>query len=137
MAPSIHHRADGIAALKLDRIIMPARRNFFAKDVGSGTGIRLYHGVLYASSVSTVYASKLDKNLVLPRKPEIVLDGMPKGGFNNRVLAFDNAGNFYVDVGGTGNTCTGATPKGQKPMGLIPCRACRIAAASGSSRPTS
>ncbi len=114
-------RADGIAALKLDKDHHAGAPQFFAKDVGSGTGIRLYHGVLYASSVSTVYRIKLDKNLVPAAQPEIVMDGMPKGGFNNRVLAFDNAGNFYVDVGGTGNTCTGETPKGQKPVGLIPC----------------
>lgn len=114
-------RADGIAALKLDKDHKAGEPQYFDKDVGSGTGIRLYHGALYASSVSAVYRIKLDKNLVSAAQPETVLDGMPKGGFNNRVIAFDNAGNFYVGVGATGNTCTGTTPKGQPPVGLTPC----------------
>src|SRR5580693_4360604 len=64
-------RSDGIAALKLDKDHHAGAPQFFAKDVGSGTGIRLYHGVLYASSVSTVYRIKLDKNLVPAAQPEI------------------------------------------------------------------
>jgi len=114
-------RADGIAALKLDKDHKASEPQYFDKEVGSGTGIRLYHGALYASSVAAVYRIKLDKNLVPSAAPEKVLDGMPTGGFNNRVLAFDNAGNFYVGVGATGNTCTGPAVKGQKPVGLTPC----------------
>ena len=114
-------RKDGIAALKLDKDHKASPPQYFATDVGSGTGIRLYHGALYASSVTAVYRIKLDKNLVPAAAPEKLLDGMPTTGFNNRVLAFDNAGNLYVGVGSTGNTCTGPAVKGQKPVGLTPC----------------
>jgi len=114
-------RSDGIAALKLDQEHKAGVPQFFAKEVGSGTGIRIYHGALYASSVAAVYRIKLDRNLIPSAQPEKILDGMPTGGFNNRVLAIDNASNLYVGVGGSGNTCTGTTPKGVKPVGLTPC----------------
>ena len=112
---------DGLAAVKLDKDHKAGEPQFFTKDAGNGTGIRLYHGALYAASVTGVYRIKLDKNLVPTAQAETIIDGMPSGGFNNRVITFDNAGNLYVGVGGSGNTCTGQTPKGQKPMGQTPC----------------
>jgi len=114
-------RQDGLAALPLGKDHKAGEPQYFAKEIGSGSGIRLYHGALYASSVAAVYRIKLDKKLVPSAQPEKVLDGMPTTGFSNRVIAFDNAGNIYVGVGGSGNTCTGQTPKGQKPVGLTPC----------------
>ena len=113
---------DGLAAIKLDKDHKAGEPQFFTKEAGSGTGIRLYNGALYASSVAAVYRIKLDKNLVPSAAPEKILDGMPTTGFSNRAITFDNAGNLYVGVGGSGNTCFAPdTPKGQKPVGLNPC----------------
>jgi len=112
---------DGLVALKLDKDHKAGEPQLFNKDAGSGTGIKLYHGALYASSAAAVYRIKLDKNLVPTAAPEKILDGMPTTGFNNRVITFDNAGNLYVGVGGSGNTCTGPAVKGQPPVGLTPC----------------
>ena len=113
---------DGLAAVKIGPDHKAGEPQFFTKEAGAGTGIRLYNGALYASSVAAVYRIKLDKNLVPAAAPEKVLDGMPTTGFSNRAIAFDNSGNLYVGVGGSGNTCfVPNTPKGQKPVGQNPC----------------
>jgi len=94
--------------------------------VDGGTGIRFYHGALYASSPSRIYRIALPKNALIPKpgdEPQVVVDGMPAmNGSTNRQIAFDTKGNLYVAVSGSGNFCPDpATPKGVTPVGLKPC----------------
>lgn len=114
-------RKNGLMALQLDKGQKAGEPQFFAKEVGGGTGIRIWRGALYASSVSAVYRIKLDKNLVPSAAPRKIIDGMPTSGFANRAIALDGKGGIYVGVGGSGNTCTERPPQGQKPVGLNPC----------------
>jgi glucose/arabinose dehydrogenase len=112
---------NGLFALKLDKNHKAGDPQMFAKDVTGGTGIKLYHGALYATSASTIYRIKLDSGLVPGATPETLVSGMPTTGFPNRMLAFDDKGDLFVSVASTGNICTGKTEKGQKPVGLTPC----------------
>ena len=85
--------------------------------VSGGTGIRVYKGGLYVASPTTIYRYTLSNSLVPTGEPEAVIDGMPANG-GTHPIAFDNKGNFYVSLDGTGNTCVAAdSPK----VGLKPC----------------
>jgi glucose/arabinose dehydrogenase len=94
--------------------------------VDGGTGIRFYHDALYATSPSRIWRIALPKGGLVPKpgeEPAVIVDGMPAlSGSGNRQIAFDNKGNLYVAVSGSGNFCPDpSTPKGQPPVGLKPC----------------
>jgi glucose/arabinose dehydrogenase len=96
--------------------------------VQGGTGIRFYHGALYATTSSGVYRFTFDnsKELVPEKIPQIIVEGMPvrDPGFNreNRALAIDGAGNIFVSMGGSHNLCVaGNSPAAPPPVGLKPC----------------
>ncbi|HWY61662.1 MAG TPA: hypothetical protein VNW15_07150 [Rhizomicrobium sp.] len=92
--------------------------------VDGGTGIRFYRGALYATSPSRIYRIALPKAGLVPKdEPQVVVDGMPAiNGSTNRQIAFDDKGNLYVAVSGSGNFCPDpSTPKGATPVGLKPC----------------
>ena len=114
--------ATGIVALRPgpDHRAMEIRR---FGDVDSGTGIRFERGMLYASTPTSIYRFTFAGDELVPgAAPELVVDGMPSGGFANRPLVFDRRGGLFVSVGGSGNLCTDpAAPKGAKPVGLKPC----------------
>ena len=129
----------GIFALHLDAKHKADQIEHFGAVQG-GTGIRFYHGALYATSSSGVYRFTFDnsKELVPEKIPQIIVEGMPvrDPGFNreNRALAIDGAGNIFVSMGGSANLCVarsspaaappGAgpqTPSGPPPVGLKPC----------------
>jgi len=88
--------------------------------VRGGTGIRFHEGALYAASATAVYRyTFLGDELVPSAAPEVIVSGMPTGGYSNRGLAFDGAGGLYVSVGAGGNTC--AARSGPGAPGLNPC----------------
>jgi len=91
--------------------------------VDGGTGIRFYHGMLYASSPGRVYRYTFHGKSLLPDpEPQVVIDGMPADHGPNRTIAFDDKGNLYVSLGGSGNICTDPkAAKGSVPVGLKPC----------------
>jgi glucose/arabinose dehydrogenase len=108
----------GIIALHLDADGKADRTEHFG-SVDGGTGIRLYKGALYATSVTGVYRFDFAGDALVPTAPpQLVLDGIPTGGQLNRMLAFDNKGALYLSVSGSGNICVDpAQPK----VGLNPC----------------
>jgi glucose/arabinose dehydrogenase len=112
----------GIIALRLGADGKAGKAEHFGA-VDGGTGIRFYHGALYAASASGVYRFDFAGDaLIPPAPPQLVLGGMPTTGETNRMIAFDGKGGLYVSVGGTGNICADRNrPKGAKPVGLTPC----------------
>ncbi len=72
----------------------------------SGTGLRFHDGYLYASSATTLYRYSFEGDELVPEgEPEIIVSGMPTGGYSARPIAFDDKGHVIVGVGSGGNTC--------------------------------
>jgi glucose/arabinose dehydrogenase len=79
-----------------------------------GTGIRIHNGYLYASSNNTVYRFKLNASneVTNPDAPEVVVSGLiSKRTHEDKSLAFDNAGNMYVNIGAYSNICSELDPQ--------------------------
>ena len=107
-----------IIAIHLDKNHQADKTQHFGA-MGGGTGIRIYHGALYAASTSRVYRYSFHgKDLVPISEPAILIDGMPTTRNTARGLDFDNKGNVYVSMGATAatNWCIDPnTPKGKPP----------------------
>ena len=75
-------------------------------DVG-GTGLELRNGYLYFASTTSIGRFKLTPGQLKPAgAAEIVVDGFPAGGGHaEKDIAFDNAGNIYVNIGLPSNAC--------------------------------
>jgi glucose/arabinose dehydrogenase len=115
----------GIIALKINPDHSAGQTEHFGV-VDGGTGIRFYHGALYASSPSRIYRIALAKTALVPKpgdEPQVIVDGMPAApGSTNRQIAFDPKGKLYVALSGSGNFCPDpSVPKGAPPVGLKPC----------------
>jgi glucose/arabinose dehydrogenase len=89
--------------------------------VAGGTGIRIQDGALYAASGTTVWRFDFDGNALVPAAPpRVVLDGMPDENGRNRIIVFDDVGNLYVALSGTGNNaCAIGGSRGT--VGQAPC----------------
>lgn len=111
-----------LIALRLDKTGKVVQTERFG-DVAGGTGIRIFGNSLYATSVTGVYRFDfVGKDLIPVAAPQPVIDGVPSGGFQNRMIAFDDKGALYVAAGSAGNICTDPkAPKDAKPVGLTPC----------------
>ena len=106
----------GVIALHLDADHKADQTQHFG-TVGGGTAIHTYRGGLYVASATTLFRYPLSHDLVPTGDPETIVDGMPAAG-GTHSLAFDNRGNLYISLDGTGNTCVdAAAPK----VGLKPC----------------
>jgi glucose/arabinose dehydrogenase len=72
-----------------------------------GTGLELRNGYLYYAAVDHVGRFKLTPGELRPSAPaEIVVDGFPVGGGHaEKDIAFDNAGNMYINIGLPSNAC--------------------------------
>jgi glucose/arabinose dehydrogenase len=112
----------GIIALHLDANHKAAQTEHFG-TINGGTGIRVYKGALYAANATTIYRYPLTKALVPAGQPEIIVDGMPATvSSGTHPIAFDDKGNLYVSIGGSGNICVDPNaPKDARPLGLKPC----------------
>jgi len=88
--------------------------------VDQGTGIRIYKGALYAASGTGIFRFSLDSAALVPTTaPESVVDGL---AVSNHAIAFDGHGDLFVSLDGGGNICADPnTPKGGRPVGLMPC----------------
>lgn len=79
-----------------------------------GTGININNGYLYASSANTIYRYKLNANneVINPETPEVVVNGLVgKRTHQDKSMAFDNAGNLYVNIGAYSNICSEFDPQ--------------------------
>lgn len=110
----------GLVAIHLDVDHKMVSSQWFGTVVG-GTGIRLHDGWLYASSSTGIYRYRISPTALVPTgDPEQIVDGFPKTGFLNRVIAFDDRGGVFVGVGGSGNICADKGTDGL-PVGRRPC----------------
>lgn len=89
-------------------------------DVFGGTGIAIHDGALYASSDTTVWRYALGAELVPAAQPTAIVVGMPKEDNRNRILAFDDRGRLFVELGGVGNNVCTVGGGGGK-VGMKPC----------------
>lgn len=94
-----------------------------------GTGMRIYNGYLYFSSVTTIYRQKLtDGELVPESRVETVLtDTQPPEQHDAKPIAFDGKGNMYIPFGAPSDCCqlNDRVPfsPGQDPCPLLELRA--------------
>jgi glucose/arabinose dehydrogenase len=88
--------------------------------VFGGTGIGVHNNALYAANGTTVYRYPLGEGLIPGEPPQIIVDGMQDQANRNRILAFDESGNLYVELGGDGNNaCAIGGARGT--VGMQPC----------------
>jgi glucose/arabinose dehydrogenase len=75
-------------------------------DIG-GTGLELRNGYLYFASPISIGRFRLTPGQLKPAGPaEIIVEGLPAGGgHQEKDIAFDNAGNIYVNIGLPSNAC--------------------------------
>jgi glucose/arabinose dehydrogenase len=75
-------------------------------DMG-GTGLELRNGYLYFANPTAIGRFKLTPGELKPAGPaEIVVGGLPPGGGHaEKDIAFDAAGNLYVNIGLPSNAC--------------------------------
>jgi len=86
-----------------------------------GDEVRIHNGYLYFSSDQVVYRMALDDNLVPQTVAEPLAGGFPMtSSHGSKTLAFDNAGNFYVNSGSPVNACESKAMTRAAP-GIDPC----------------
>ena len=109
----------GIIAVRLGKDHKIAGEPQHFSTVDNGTSILFHDGALYAGSADTIYRFKFaGKELVPTAAPETVVSNIPR----RSAVAFDNKGQMYVAVGGSGNMCVDpGAPKGSIPVGINPC----------------
>jgi glucose/arabinose dehydrogenase/cytochrome c5 len=88
----------------------------------SGTGMHIHNGYLYASSDTVVYRYKLKGEELLPEAtPEVMVTGfINQRSHATKSLAFDGAGNMYVNIGAPSNACQEEARTAGSP-GMDPC----------------
>jgi glucose/arabinose dehydrogenase len=85
------------------------------------TEVTIHNGYLYFSSDLTIYRVPLDDNLVPATVPEPIAGGFPiQRSHGSKTMAFDGAGNMYVNSGTPSNVCQEQNNKRESP-GLDPC----------------
>jgi glucose/arabinose dehydrogenase len=101
---------------------MDARETFGTRGA---TGIRLRNGYLYYATTTSIERFKMTPGALRPAAAaELIVSDFPSGpnqrGHRDKDIAFDDAGNVYVNVGLPSNAC--AEPDRQKgAKGLDPC----------------
>ena len=85
-------------------------------------GLRLYGDHLFVSSSTQVVRFKLDDEELLPVGPyEVVVSGfVTQGSHRDKVFAFDDHGNLFVEVGAPSNACQEEARSPGSP-GIDPC----------------
>lgn len=87
----------------------------------SGTGLRFHNGDLYATSATDLYRySFAGDDLVPAGAPEVIVSGMPTGGYSARPIAFDGEGRVLLAIGSGGNTCTDQPGPEGRPLNPCP-----------------
>jgi glucose/arabinose dehydrogenase len=121
--------SSGVIALRLTPDHKVAERQDFG-TVSNGTGIRFYNGALYAASPTAVYRFRFHGRALAPEgPPQIVVQGLPSGGFPSRGLALDGRGHIFVEAGASSNICLDPAAPKDALKGLNPCPS--LAARSG------
>jgi glucose/arabinose dehydrogenase len=132
-ATGIHPRPPGYGWRRQDR------RAGEIRDARAQPAFRLRNGYLYYATPISIERFKLTPGQLKPSDPaEVIVGDFPSGanqrGHRDKDIAFDTAGNVYVNVGLPSNAC--AEPDRQKGRRVsIPVRSSKSTAASGSSAP--
>src|SRR4051812_39662018 len=113
---------DGIIALHLGADHKADRTEHFGV-VDGGTGIAMWHGALYAASLSRIYRFTFHGDALLPNaEPLVIVDNITKSKQSNHGIAIDRKGDLFVTDDGTDNICTGSdSSTAMMPTGLKPC----------------
>ncbi len=87
-----------------------------------GTGMRIYNGYLYFSSVTRVFRQKLIPGQLIPdSKIELMLtDTQPPRQHDTKPIAFDDKGNMYIPFGAPSDCCQSEDRTPFSP-GMQPC----------------
>ncbi len=99
------------------------RQETFGKS-GKGTGIKIHKGYLYFATDSKVIRKKFQGDELVPSgESELILTMPEQSQHAAKPLAFDGAGNLYVNIGAPSNSCqeddrTKGSP-GQDPCPLL------------------
>jgi glucose/arabinose dehydrogenase len=74
---------------------------------GSATGIALHDGYLYVAQPTQIIRFKMTAGQLAPSgQPEIVASGFdPAREHSDKGIAFDDKGNFYINIGSPSNAC--------------------------------
>jgi glucose/arabinose dehydrogenase len=112
-------KPEGLVAIELGSDGKAARTEHFS-NVNGGTGIGLYHGMLYAASGTAIYRFRFSGNSLLPEgEPETVIADLPRSG--THAIAFDDSGHLFVGMGAKSNACSTKPAPDAKPVGQKPC----------------
>ena len=112
-------KPEGLVAIELGPDGKAARVEHFS-NVNGGTGIGIYHGMLYAASGTAIYRFHFKDGSLLPEgEPETVIADLPRGG--THAIAFDASGHLFVGLGAKSNACSTKPSPGAKPVGQKPC----------------
>ncbi|HEY2007466.1 MAG TPA: PQQ-dependent sugar dehydrogenase [Rhizomicrobium sp.] len=112
-------KPEELVAIQLGADGKAARVEHFS-TVNGGTGIGLYHGMLYAAAGNAIYRFRFKDDALLPAgDPETVIADLPRGG--NHAIAFDDSGHLFVSLGAKSNACATKPAPGAKPVGQKPC----------------
>lgn len=112
-------KPEGLVAIALGPDGKVARSEHFS-TVNGGTGIGLYHDMLYAASGTAIYRFHFAGDALLPEgDPETVVANLPRGG--THAIAFDDSGHLFVGLGAKSNACSTKPAPDAKPVGQKPC----------------
>ncbi|MFT3934496.1 MAG: PQQ-dependent sugar dehydrogenase [Chitinophagaceae bacterium] len=72
-----------------------------------GTGMKIYNGYLYFSSITTVYRQKLTGGDLVPasRMETVLTDTQPPGQHDAKPIVFDDKGHMYIPFGASTDCC--------------------------------
>lgn len=100
---------------------------------GSDTGIALRNGYLYVSTSNSVFRYKMKPGELVPGPQETVVSGLPLSrAHQEKTLAFDGNGSFYVNIGAPSNACQAKDRQPNVP-GQDPVHSSRLLVEFGSS----
>lgn len=111
-------KPEGLLAIQIGPDGKPAHVEHFS-SVNGGTGIGLYHGLLYAASNTAIYRFHFNGDALLPEgEAETVVSDLRSG---THAIAFDDSGHLFVGIGAKSNACSTKPADGGKPVGQKPC----------------
>jgi glucose/arabinose dehydrogenase len=111
-------KPEGLVAIQLGPDGKAAQVEHFS-DVNGGTGIGLYHDMLYAASGTAIYRFRFSGNSLLPEgEAETVVTELRPG---THAIAFDDSGHLFVGLGAKSNACSTKPAADARPVGQKPC----------------
>ncbi len=111
-------KPEGLVAIRLGPDGKAAQVEHFS-DVNGGTGIGLYHGMLYAASGTAIYRFHFSGNSLLPEgEAETLVTDLRPG---THAIAFDDSAHLFVGLGAKSNACSTKPAADARPVGQKPC----------------